>query len=85
MEKNSVSTTKVHYPWLDVMRFLAALMVVFCHSRNAFFLPYGELSPEQQTPFSMAFYALGRLGHEAVIVFFVLSGFLVGGGVQTYS
>ena len=79
MEKAIVPTPKVHYPWLDVIRFVAALMVVFCHSRNDFFLPYGELSPEQQTPLSMAFYALGRLGHEAVIVFFVLSGFLVGG------
>lgn len=28
---------------------------------------------------TMLFYTLGRLGHEAVIIFFVLSGFLVGG------
>lgn len=75
----TVQQAKVHYPWIDVLRFIAALMVVFCHSRNDFFLPYGELESSQQTPFAMAFYALGRLGHEAVVVFFVLSGFLVGG------
>lgn len=60
---------KVHYPWPDVMRFVVALLVVFCHSRNDFFLPYGELSPGQQSSLAKAFYALGRLGHEAVIVF----------------
>lgn len=73
------NTSKIHYPWLDVVRFIAALMVVYGHSRNDFFLPYGELDVSQQTPFCIAFYALGRLAHEAVVVFFVLSGFLVGG------
>lgn len=68
-----------HYYWLDAIRFIAAFMVLFSHTRNDFFMAYGELPVEQQSFFSFAFYLLGRLGHEAVVVFFVLSGFLVGG------
>ena len=44
------------------------------------FLPdYGSLPGSQPTPLIAACYAITRLGTEAVIVFFVLSGFLVGG------
>lgn len=68
-----------HFYWLDALRFIAAFMVLFSHTRNDFFLPWGELPSEQHNPISLVFYFLGRLGHEAVIVFFVLSGFLVGG------
>ena len=77
----STTNYRLYYYWLDAIRFLAAFMVVFCHSRNDFFLPYGELPVEQKTLGTMLFYSLGRLGHEAVIVFFVLSGFLVGGAI----
>ena len=54
-------------------------MVLFSHSRNDFFLTWGDLPSEQQGVLPFIFYTLGRLGHEAVVVFFVLSGFLVGG------
>lgn len=70
---------KTYFYWIDALRFLAAFFVLFSHSRNGFFLPFNELPPEQHTPIAYAFYSLGRLGHEAVIIFFVLSGFLVGG------
>ena len=43
------------------------------------FLPYGKLPIDEQGIATTLFYFLGRLGHEAVIVFFILSGFLVGG------
>lgn len=68
-----------HYHWLDLLRFIAAFMVLFSHSRNDFFLSWNELPADQHNVFSFIFYTLGRLGHEAVVVFFVLSGFLVGG------
>lgn len=74
LEKN-----KVHYYWLDTMRFLAAFMVLLSHARNTFFPPFGVLPIDQQNIFSMIFTLFCRMGHEAVIVFFVLSGFLVGG------
>lgn len=70
---------KTHFPWLDAMRFIAAFLVVLCHTRNDFFLRYYELPLDQQGPLMMLFYALGRLGNEAVFTFFILSGFLVGG------
>lgn len=73
-------TKSLHYfPWLDAMRFIAAFLVVLCHSRNDFFLRYYELPQDQQGLGMMAFYTLGRLGNEAVFTFFILSGFLVGG------
>ncbi len=68
-----------HLPWIDTLRFLAAFIVLFSHSRNDFFVPYSDLPAEMKGYGTMLFYSLGRLGHEAVIIFFVLSGFLVGG------
>ncbi len=70
---------KERYYWLDALRFIAAFMVLLSHTRNTFCPAYGDLSIEQQNIFSMAFTLFCRMGHEAVIVFFVLSGFLVGG------
>lgn len=70
---------KVHYYWLDALRFIAAFMVLLSHARNTFFPAFGDLPVGQQNIFSMAFTMFCRMGHEAVIVFFVLSGFLVGG------
>lgn len=69
----------IHFPWLDAMRFVAAFMVVLCHTRNDFFVRYYELPIDQQGIGMMMFYTLGRLGNEAVFTFFILSGFLVGG------
>lgn len=42
-------------------------------------MDYTSLPIEQQTYANFGFYALTRLGQEAVLIFFVLSGFLVGG------
>lgn len=49
------------------------------HARGSAFVEYGRLLEIDKTLFVTASYALTRLGNEAVIVFFVLSGFLVGG------
>lgn len=74
-----IQNTKSHYYWLDALRFIAAFMVLLSHSRNTFFPAFGDLPAGQHNFFSMAFTVFCRMGHEAVIVFFVLSGFLVGG------
>lgn len=79
MNKQIATPGVVHYYWMDLIRFLAAFAVLACHFRGAFFVEYSLLQPEQQTPWMFVFYSLTRLGHEAVLVFFVLSGFLVGG------
>ncbi len=70
---------KVHYYWLDLVRFTAAFLVLICHFRGAFFVEYTLLPAEQKNPLIFAFYSLTRLGNEAVLIFFVMSGFLVGG------
>lgn len=68
-----------HLPWIDALRFIAAFLVLFTHCRHDFFLRYDQLDPSQQDPITFLFYTIGRLDPEAVIVFFVISGFLVGG------
>ena len=47
------------------------------HARNLLFVDYGKL--ESPTVIHKGFYFLTGFGHEAVVIFFVISGFLVGG------
>ena len=65
--------------FLNFARWSAALLVVFEHVRNLMFVDYGSL--ETSSVASKAFYFLTGFGHEAVVIFFVISGFLVGGKV----
>lgn len=65
--------------WLDLIRFIAAFLVVAVHVRSDFFLTYSELPIESQNFITQIFYYINSFGLEAVLVFFVLSGFLVGG------
>jgi peptidoglycan/LPS O-acetylase OafA/YrhL len=62
---------------LDMVRGLAALAVVAGHLRGFLFVDYGAL--EQPGLAHNALYFLTGFGHQAVIVFFALSGYLVGG------
>lgn len=62
---------------LDVLRGLAALAVVLQHARTYLFADL-SLLPPQPLAVRALYFATG-FGHAAVMVFFVLSGFLVGG------
>ncbi len=64
---------------LDCLRGLAALLVVVEHLRAFLFVPFAQL----KAPGILAkgFYLVTGLGHQAVMIFFVLSGYLVGGSV----
>ena len=64
---------------LDMIRGISALAVLFGHIRGLFFLDFRNI--ESSSLLVRIVYALTGLGHQAVIVFFVLSGFLVGGSV----
>ena len=74
-----VSLRSVH---LDALRGVAALIVVVGHERGLFF---NQLTTGAHDVASIGNKANSdpsiTIGHEAVMVFFVLSGFLVGGCV----
>lgn len=66
---------------LDLMRGVAALAVCVGHVRGFFFVDWREVS--EVTFIDYLFYFCTGLGHQAVIIFFVLSGYLVGGSVAS--
>ena len=68
-------------PWLDLIRYVAALLVVMGHFRADLFLNYNELLSSQQSIMMQLAYCMTSLGHVCVLIFFVLSGYLVGGGI----
>lgn len=76
---HKIEEQSTHFHWLDLLRFLAALTVVIVHMRGAAFVEYGALAETDKTPIVTIAYAITRVAHEAVLFFFVLSGFLVGG------
>jgi peptidoglycan/LPS O-acetylase OafA/YrhL len=73
------SNAQGHLYWLDWLRFVAALMVVAIHARGGIWVAWGRLDETSQTKLVAFFFALTRAGTAWVLVFFVLSGFLVGG------
>jgi peptidoglycan/LPS O-acetylase OafA/YrhL len=64
---------------LDLLRWVSACLVAMGHLRGFLFADYPAIGPTNVAV--QAFYAVTGLGHEAVMVFFVLSGYLVGGGL----
>jgi peptidoglycan/LPS O-acetylase OafA/YrhL len=64
---------------LDALRGFAAFCVVLNHLRDALFVDYEALA--RHNPFTSAAYLVSSLGRQSVMVFFVLSGYLVGGSV----
>lgn len=70
-------TSKSQSDFLNLTRWVAAALVVIEHARNLCFVDYGSIA--NPSVFQKAFYFLTGFGHEAVVVFFVISGFLVGG------
>ncbi|MGV2989290.1 acyltransferase family protein [Vibrio sp. E150_011] len=64
---------KKEYIALDLVRGIAALLVLIGHLRSLLFINWdGSLSV-----FPLLFYSITSLGHQGVLVFFVLSGFLI--------
>ena len=65
---------------LDLVRGVAALAVLLGHLRNLFFVNLPEASNNSNLLVKLVYLATG-FSHYAVMIFFVLSGFLVGGSV----
>ena len=72
-----VRLTRSTSAWLDVIRSLAALTVMLGHLRVFFFVD----SPFAISGLVKTFYFVAQLGHQAVMVFFVLSGFFISSSV----
>lgn len=64
---------------VDLLRWLAAVEVVIGHARFALLKGYGLLTPAETPLWVKGWYFVTGYFVEAVLVFFVLSGFLVGG------
>jgi peptidoglycan/LPS O-acetylase OafA/YrhL len=66
---------------LDLVRGSAALLVLSVHLRNMLFMDYPEAIRRGMSRIFSLPYVLTSGGHQAVVLFFVLSGYLVGGSV----
>jgi peptidoglycan/LPS O-acetylase OafA/YrhL len=64
---------------LDLIRGLAALLVLLSHWKILYFVDYPEISSHKV--FFAVPYVLAAAGHQAVLIFFVLSGYLIGGSI----
>ncbi len=67
------------WPYLDLARGVAALLVALSHLRGFVFVDFYAV--DHPGFVWSSFYFVTGFGHQAVMVFFVLSGFLVGGTV----
>ncbi|MEM8720415.1 MAG: acyltransferase [Cyanobacteria bacterium P01_G01_bin.39] len=65
--------------WLDVVRGLCAVAVCTGHLRVMLFIDYSEL--QSASVINKILYFVTGIGHQAVMIFFVLSGFFVGGSI----
>lgn len=65
--------------WLDVIRWVAASIVMVNHLGEQMLVALSELPPGARTLPHYGFSFVSGFAHYAVIVFFVLSGYLVGG------
>jgi peptidoglycan/LPS O-acetylase OafA/YrhL len=63
---------------LDFFRWVSAFIVVIGHSRPIFFVPWPQV--KQPDVFSTVLYFITGWGDYGVLMFFAISGFLIGGG-----
>jgi peptidoglycan/LPS O-acetylase OafA/YrhL len=66
--------------FIDLSRWVAAMLVLIMHLRGVYFVDYSELS--SRSLINKIFYFITGFGSQAVVIFFVISGYLVGG--KTY-
>jgi len=64
---------------LDLVRGISALLVMLGHLRGFLFVDFADLAAPSLS--DKVIYFVTGLGHQAVMVFFVLSGYFVGGAV----
>ncbi|TWT65553.1 acyltransferase family protein [Crateriforma conspicua] len=77
----ALGVQKRYFPLLDVLRGPAAMLVFAEHWRNLFFVDFAVL--ENPSAITNVFYLLTGAGHQAVMIFFVLSGCVIAHVMQT--
>jgi peptidoglycan/LPS O-acetylase OafA/YrhL len=71
--------------FIEASRWLGALVVLAVHTSNLFINNADIMSaPHAPLAYVWWFYAAFELGHQAVLAFFVMSGYLVGGAVLAH-
>lgn len=68
---------------IDFFRWFSAFVVVISHARRLTFLDHADVS--NSNILIKVFYFVTGFGHQAVMIFFVLSGFLVAGSLLNQS
>jgi peptidoglycan/LPS O-acetylase OafA/YrhL len=76
--KTAHALTKAASVNLDMIRGIAAILVMVSHWRYIFFQ---DAEAGHVPAIAKPFYFITGFGHQSVVVFFVLSGYLVGGSV----
>jgi len=77
----AVTDEKAFSRWLDCFRWIAAVAVVFAHTENRMLVRIMDVPDAQRSiPYYLVAFNAG-FAHQAVMIFFVLSGYLVGGGL----
>jgi len=61
---------------LNTSRWFAALLVLICHARHIVMVDFKDV--QDKDLLAKGFYFVTSLGHEAVVLFFIVSGLLVG-------
>lgn len=69
--------------FLDHVRWISALLVVIGHIRQLFFVDYADVT--HKSPLWSAFYAASRMQHQAVLLFFLMSGAVIAGRFTVWS
>ena len=77
--RQTSSPSQRHLFWLDWFRFAAAFDVMASHTRGINWVHYEQMTGKSSLVW--AFFTVTHLGEESVILFFALSGFLVGGKI----
>jgi peptidoglycan/LPS O-acetylase OafA/YrhL len=75
----NIKNTKQRLYWIDWIRALAAFAVLVAHAHSSSWVNWSTLPESAKTMSAFGLYLSARFGYDAVIIFFVLSGYLIGG------